>query len=144
MKRLGRRIRRPTRKKLKYKELTYEFVENAPESLRDGVLYISTKYGSAIHKCCCGCGNEVVTPLSPVEWSLIFDGESVSLEPSIGNWDFPCRSHYWITRNKVRTAFPWSREKVEAGRAREKAAMKQYHDRKTRGENSKRGRKPRN
>jgi len=34
----------------------------------------------------------VVTPLSPTGWSLIFDGETVSLYPSIGNWNFPCRS----------------------------------------------------
>jgi hypothetical protein len=127
---------------LKYKDLTYEFVGNAPEDLKDGVLYVSIKYASAIHKCCCGCGNEVVTPLSPVEWSLIFDGESVSLEPSIGNWDFPCRSHYWIIRNEVRTASPWSQEKIEAGRAQEKEAMKQHHDRKTLGEKNKRGQKP--
>jgi Family of unknown function (DUF6527) len=118
------------KQKLKYKELAVEFVENAPENLSEGVLYISTKYASAIHKCCCGCGNEVVTPLSPVGWSLIFDGDTVSLEPSIGNWNFACRSHYWITRNKVRTAASLSENKIEAGRAREQAAMRQYFEEK--------------
>jgi hypothetical protein len=112
--------------KLKHKELTYEFVESAPDNLRAGVLYISTKYASAIHKCCCGCGNEVVTPLSPVEWSLTFDGETVSLEPSIGNWDFPCRSHYWITRNKVTTSYPWSQKRIDTSRAKDQAALKKH------------------
>lgn len=115
---------------MKFKELTFEFVENIPEDMREGVLYISTKYASAIHKCCCGCGNEVVTPLSPAEWSLNFDGETVSLNPSIGNWDFPCRSHYWILRNRVKTAPEWSQKKIESGRAEEKVAMKKYFSRK--------------
>jgi uncharacterized protein DUF6527 len=114
------------KQKLKHKELTFEFVENVPENLDEGILYISTKYASAIHKCCCGCGNEVVTPLSPVGWSLMFDGDTVSLEPSIGNWNFACRSHYWIIRNKIRTAAPWSENKIEAGRVREQVAMKKY------------------
>src|SRR5215469_13756786 len=101
---------------LKHKELTFEFVESVPEDMKEGVLYISTKYASAIHKCCCGCGNEVVTPLSPVQWALTFDGETVSLYPSIGNWTLACRSHYWITHNKVRTAPPWSEKKIRSGR----------------------------
>jgi len=122
------------KKKLKHEELEYEFVETVPEDLKDGVLYVSTKYASAIHKCCCGCENEVVTPLSPVEWSLTFDGESVSLHPSIGNWDFSCRSHYWIMRNKVVTAPSWSQRKVDAGRKRERAALKRYLGRKERSD----------
>ncbi|HLJ87612.1 MAG TPA: DUF6527 family protein [Candidatus Angelobacter sp.] len=116
---------------LRHKELAFEFVENVPENLNEGVLYISTKYASAIHKCCCGCGNEVVTSLSPVGWSLIFDGDTVSLEPSIGNWNFACRSHYWISRNKVRPAAAWPESRIEAGRAREQTALKRYFKQKT-------------
>jgi hypothetical protein len=111
---------------LKHNKVAFEFVENIPEDLKDGVLYISTKYSTAIHRCCCGCGNEVVTPLSPVEWSLTFDGDSVSLEPSIGNWNFACRSHYWITQNKVRWASRWSQKKIDAGRSRERADKEKY------------------
>lgn len=111
---------------MKHRRIAFEFVEHVPENMKDGVLYISTKYATAIHKCCCGCGSEVVTPLSPAQWSLRFDGESVSLDPSIGNWNFPCRSHYWITRNEVRTALPWSKKRVEAGRARDQAALKRH------------------
>jgi hypothetical protein len=117
---------------LKHKEVGFEFVESIPEKLNNGVLYISTKYATAIHKCCCGCGNEVVTPLSPAQWSISFDGETVSLEPSIGNWTLPCRSHYWITRSKAKAALPWSQKRIEAGRDRDNATLKKYFDRKKR------------
>jgi len=59
------------------------------------------EYATVLHACCCGCGNKVVTPLAPDRWYLTYDGKAVSLEPSIGNWSFPCQSHYWIARNAV-------------------------------------------
>ena len=77
------------------------FVECAPARLEPGLLYISMNYHTVLHLCACGCGEEVVTPLDPGEWQLIFDGKTVSLYPSIGNYRFPCRSHYYIRRNKV-------------------------------------------
>lgn len=84
--------------------LVPEFVEFAPPELKEGVLYVSMIYASAVHRCCCGCGEKVVTPFSPTDWKLTFDGDSVSLHPSIGNWSFKCRSHYWIERNAVKWA----------------------------------------
>jgi hypothetical protein len=78
--------------------IRHEFVDLIPDALEDGVLYVSVQYATALHLCCCGCGSEVVTPLSPTDWSLTFDGDTVSLRPSIGNYSFPCRSHYFITR----------------------------------------------
>ena len=81
------------------KALTHEFVEFIPDMIEEGKLYVSIEYATTVHKCCCGCGKEVVTPLSPTDWKLIFDGKTVSLDPSIGNWSFPCRSHYWIRNN---------------------------------------------
>lgn len=77
-----------------------EFVEFIPEDLAPGVLYISMKYGTASHLCACGCGNRVVTPLSRNGWQLLFDG-TVTLSPSIGNFEFPCNSHYFIRGNRV-------------------------------------------
>ena len=74
--------------------LDTEFVMSIPDSLAERTLYVSMEYATVTHKCCCGCGLEVVTPLSPTDWKLTFDGVSVSLDPSIGNWSFPCRSHY--------------------------------------------------
>ncbi len=87
--------------------LQHKFVEFIPDKLEDGILYISFEYCIAIHKCVCGCGNEVVTPISPNGWELTFDGKSISLFPSIGNWNFACRSHYWIINNQVKIARRW-------------------------------------
>lgn len=98
------------------KTLRHKFVEFVPEEIVDGVLYISVEYCTATHKCVCGCGNEVVTPLSPTDWRLTFDGESVSLHPSIGNWNFECQSHYWVTGNQIKHAGKWNAKEVERGR----------------------------
>lgn len=87
--------------------LTHKFVEYIPEEIEEGILYISISYCTAIHKCVCGCGNEVVTPISRKGWELSFDGESVSLSPSIGSWNLTCRSHYFITNNKIKWARSW-------------------------------------
>ena len=84
--------------------LEHRFVQYIPEALDEGVLYISVEFATASHACCCGCGNEVVTPIDPVGWTLSFDGVTVSLSPSIGNWQLSCQSHYWICRNRVRWA----------------------------------------
>ena len=62
--------------------LKHEFVDKMPDSIEEGVIYISIPFETVIHKCCCGCGSEVVTPLSPADWSVTFNGESISLEPS--------------------------------------------------------------
>ena len=92
------------------------FVEEIPEQLDDGVLYISIRYGIVMHRCAAGCGRETVNPLSPAQWSFSYNGTDVSLSPSIGNWDHPCRSHYWIRRGRVEWAAPWTRQQVVEGR----------------------------
>jgi len=98
--------------------LTHEFVDHFPDALDSGVLYVSLPFASVAHLCCCGCGNEVVTPLTPHDWQLQFDGESVSLMPSIGNWSFECQSHYWVTNGMVRWAPKWTPEQIASGRTR--------------------------
>lgn len=105
-----------------------EFVEFIPEVLEDGKIYISETYATAVHKCCCGCGNKVVTPLSRTGWKLTVDGEYVSLYPSIGNWSFPCRSHYWIKRNVVRWSYQMSQREIDAGRRHDARAKERYFD----------------
>lgn len=104
------------------KNFTHQFVEFIPDVLADGVLYISVNFATAVHKCCCGCGNQVVTPLSPTDWKLIFDGETVSLSPSIGNWNFACRSHYWILQDRVVGARRWSQQQIDNGRSHDRIA----------------------
>ncbi len=86
-----------------------------PDEMEPGVVYISVKYDSASHKCACGCGFEVVTPLSRIGWTLHYDG-SVSLTPSIGNHELPCRSHYVIRNNSIRWLPRFSRQETMAAR----------------------------
>src|SRR5439155_2934574 len=104
------RQRRPAMKR--ETTLTHEFVEYIPQDLKDATVYVSIPFATAAHRCCCGCGKEVVTPISPTDWQLTFDGETISLEPSIGNWSFECQSHYWIKRNKVKWARRWSQREI--------------------------------
>jgi hypothetical protein len=111
---------------VKVTEFGYEFVEFIPDQLAEGTVYVSIAYATVVHSCASGCGKEVVTPLGPTDWQLIFDGESISLTPSIGNWSFPCQSHYWIRRNKVIWAPRWSRTQIERGRARDRAMKDRY------------------
>src|SRR4051795_6282326 len=102
------------------------FVAYIPETVDEGVLYISPDNRAVVHKCCCGCGSEVVTPLDPTQWRLIYDGR-VSLEPSVGSWNLPCRSHYWVNLNTVRWAEPWTDARIAAARAAERQRTAQYY-----------------
>jgi Family of unknown function (DUF6527) len=104
------------------------FVEFVPDYLEPGVLYISIPYKTILHNCLCGCGYRVATPLSPTDWALTFDGDTVSLAPSIGNWSFPCRSHYIIKKSKIIWAGGWSQERVDAARARDRQAKTGYYN----------------
>lgn len=106
---------------MRRQSIVHRFVEFIPEQLEEGTVYVSVEYATALHHCCCGCGSQVVTPLAPDEWKLIFDGETISLDPSIGNWSFPCQSHYWVRRNKVAWAGQRTTEQIDAGRASDQA-----------------------
>lgn len=101
-----------------------------PDVLEEGILYISIQYCTAIHKCVCGCGNEVVTPLSPTDWKVTFDGKTVSLDPSIGNWNFNCKSHYWIIKNKVKLARKWKDWEIKEGREGDSENKENYFKKK--------------
>lgn len=91
---------------MKIKLLRPEFVQHIPDQLTEGVIYISEEFATAGHLCCCGCGEEIFTPLNPAQWKLTKNArrDTVSLYPSIGNWKYACRSHYWIENNRVRDA----------------------------------------
>ncbi len=117
------------------KTLKHKFVDNIPQILEKDVLYISIKYCTAVHKCICGCGNEVITPLSPTDWELIFNGKNVSLNPSIGNWSYDCKSHYWIIENKIKEADKWEDLEIERGRYLDENAKKEYYKRRKRKKN---------
>ena len=109
--------------------MQHKFVELIPDELEDGIIYVSIPYATVAHKCPSGCGKEIITPLSPTDWSLTFDGESISLSPSIGNWSLPCRSHYWIKNNQVRWSYQWSEAEIAAGRERDKRDKAEHYQR---------------
>lgn len=103
------------------------FVTTMPERLEPGVLYVSMEYATVIHLCACGCGSEAVTPLSPTDWKLTYNGAEVTLSPSVGNWSFPCRSHYLVRSGRIEWAESWDDEEVGAGRAREARRTRAYY-----------------
>lgn len=85
---------------MKIYDIRNEFVRRVPAELEEGVLYICLDCDVVVHKCACGCGEKVVLPIAPEHWQLFFDGD-VSLSPSIGNYQYECKSHYFIRKNKV-------------------------------------------
>lgn len=103
-----------------------EYVEYIPREMVDGVLYVSRKFNTASHRCCCGCGTKIVTPLRETEYSLVEVHGRVSLYPSIGNWNHACQSHYWIRDNQVVWADRMSQEEIQLGRDLDDA-MKRAH-----------------
>ncbi|QTN21759.1 hypothetical protein HZ992_16455 [Rhizobacter sp. AJA081-3] len=111
---------------MRHQHLEHRFVRNVPRELEPGVLYISMDYATAVHACCCGCGERVVTPFTPTDWAMTFDGESVTLNPSVGNWNQDCRSHYVIKRGRVIECGSWTNAQVEAERSRDKRAKQSY------------------
>lgn len=88
-------------KTLKKVEIIPVYVKNIPETIENNTLYISEEYKTAIHLCLCGCGEKTITPLGGGRnWDLIKENKGkVSLIGSIGNYNFPCKSHYIITNN---------------------------------------------
>ena len=113
---------------MKERALRPVFVEFIPRSLESGMLYISKMYKTASHLCCCGCGTKIVTPLHETEYSLTERGDLVSLSPSIGNWNHPCQSHYWIRDNQVVWAGPMSKAAIRKGRAHDDALKDAYFE----------------
>lgn len=112
---------------MKETQYTPRFVEAMPEDLDSGQLYISIRFRTAAHLCACGCGTKVVTPIKPAKWALTYDGETVSLWPSIGRWQLPCKSHYIIRRNKVIWARAFSEAEMERVQRRDARDLHDYY-----------------
>lgn len=111
---------------MRLKEIRPEFVEFIPRQLEDGVLYISERYQTASHKCACGCEEKVVTPLSSAEWQLSRSGSTVSLYPSIGNWNYSCRSHYWIRKNRIQWAGQMTKRQIAQVQRKDRADKERH------------------
>ena len=104
------------------------FVKFIPSQLTEGIIYVSYEYNTAIHLCACGCKNKVVTPISPIQWSYTYNGESISLSPSIGNWNFDCKSHYWIRDNQIIWAEKWNTSKISKVQENEQIEIDDYYN----------------
>lgn len=108
--------------------LKAEHVDFIPAKLEEGILYVSAKYQTASHLCCCGCNRKVVTPLKPGGWQLTEKNGRPTLKPSIGNWGFPCQSHYWLRNGKVEWAGKFSQKEINAARERDRRSLEDYYN----------------
>jgi hypothetical protein len=102
-------------------------VQYVPRALEHGLLYLSEEFAAAVHLCACGCGEKVSTPLGPTEWRLKEMLAGPSLTPSIGNWQLPCQSHYWINSGNVIWHGAWTQEEILAGREAENRRREEYY-----------------
>lgn len=105
--------------------LAPRFVEVIPDDLEEGNIYVAIGLRTMAHRCACGCGREVFTPIGPLRWRLTYNGETLSVHPSLGNWSLPCRSHYWINEGRVNWAASWSEMQVEAARSIDRSLRQQ-------------------
>lgn len=91
-------------KTIKKVPIIAEYVEFIPKTadMKQGVIYISKRFRTASHICLCGkCGNRTVTPLKKGEWELTDKNGKISLSESIGNFQYPCKSHYIIVNGNA-------------------------------------------
>lgn len=105
----------------------HHFVQFIPDELEPATLYISIEYATVAHSCLCGCGGRVVTPLGPTDWRLTYNGETITLAPSVGNWSFECQSHYVIRQSKVIWGRKLSGTKIDAVRERDRLQKKKHY-----------------
>ena len=103
-------------------------VHYMPKELRPNTLYVSEEFSIAIHLCACGCGSKVRTPLGPTEWNIKETDSGPSLYPSVGNWQLPCQSHYWIESGKIKWANKWTPKQIIAGRHYEEECRRAYYN----------------
>ena len=87
---------------MKTNKFKVEFVDKIPSNLKDGILYVCISCNVIVHRCACGWGERTVTPIDKkYGWVMKYDGQAITLRPSIGNFSIACRSHYYITDNNV-------------------------------------------
>lgn len=104
---------------------TAAFVDSFPVPMEPRTLYVSTKYSTAGHSCACGCGNEVITKLSPARWRITYDGQ-ISLSPSVGAIALPCKSHYFITRGEVDWHRKLTPNEIVQARGADRSSVEEY------------------
>lgn len=108
-------------------KIRLERVRTMPARLEPGVLYVSEEFETAAHLCACGCGSKVRTPLADTEWQFTDHPQGPSLYPSIGNWQRPCKAHYWIDRGEIEWLTRWTAQQIANGRAAEDRRRESYY-----------------
>lgn len=112
---------------MKQESFVPEFVDAMPEEIEGGRLYISVRFRTAAHLCARGCERRVVTPIKPAKWSFTYNGQVVSLSPSIGRWQLPCQSHYWIRNNQVIWSRAFTEKEIDAVMRRDARDTERYY-----------------
>src|SRR5688500_14469326 len=82
--------------------------------------------GAVVHRCACGCGGEVVTPLTPTDWTLRYDGDTFSLSPSISNSSSGCGAHYFVRESEIRWSRPLTPRQMAERQARDRETKAAY------------------
>lgn len=106
------------------KSVTPKFVEYIPtdgKELVPGIVYISMKHNMVVHRCPCGCKELSEFMLDPIRFRIEYDGRSVTFDPSIGNSNLRCRSHYWIRDNRIHWCAPMQNWETMRAQGRERA-----------------------
>ena len=99
-----------------------------PKKLEEGILYVSVEYSTCAHLCACGCKEKVRTPLGETNWSVYESDNGPTLFPSIGNWQFPCKSHYWIRDGRIIWAEQWTEEQISSAMENEEYKREKYFE----------------
>lgn len=71
------------------------------DDMKQGTVYICDEFLVTSHLCCCGCGERVVMSIDPLGWRYGEKDGKPTFAPSIGNFCFPCKSHYFIRNGEV-------------------------------------------
>lgn len=107
-----------------------KFVEYIPAEGADlvpGIVYISMKHKTVVHRCPCGCGGLSEFVLDPIRFRIEYDGRGVTFIPSIGNSNLQCRSHYWIRENQICWCPPMEDRETKQAQRRELARAVMAH-----------------
>lgn len=68
--------------------------------MEDGVVYHTEEFELAGMLCACGCGHRI-TLLVPDSHQVLNDDGYATVSPSVGVFDAPCRSHFFIHAGEV-------------------------------------------
>ena len=89
---------------LKTETLSLLFVEYLPEKekVEPGIFYYAKEFDVSAHLCPCGCGGVVNLFYHRLDNGWGIDLQTLTITPSIYSYQWPCKSHYFITNGEVK------------------------------------------